>query len=45
MNFADGHAQSRKWATPGGYPTRSGATKGVDAQWVAQRFPAGLINP
>lgn len=46
MNFADGHAEGHKWATPGGYPTRSGPSGPcADAQWTAQRFPALLLNP
>ncbi len=45
MNFVDGHAEAHKWVTPGGYPTRSGSTKGVDARWTAERFPAMALNP
>jgi prepilin-type N-terminal cleavage/methylation domain-containing protein/prepilin-type processing-associated H-X9-DG protein len=46
MNFADGHAEGHKWVTPGGYPTRSGPTTPcVDAHWMAQRYPALLLNP
>lgn len=46
MNFADGHAEAHKWATPQGYPTRSGPTTPcADSQWTAQRFPALLLNP
>jgi prepilin-type N-terminal cleavage/methylation domain-containing protein/prepilin-type processing-associated H-X9-DG protein len=45
MNFVDGHAEAHKWATPQGYPTRTGSTKGADVRWVAHRFPAAQINP
>jgi prepilin-type N-terminal cleavage/methylation domain-containing protein len=46
MNFIDGHAESHKWATPLGYPTRSGPTTACqDSRWMAQRFPALLLNP
>ena len=46
MNFADGHAEGHKWATPQGYPLRSGPTSAcADSQWTAQRFPALLLNP
>ena len=45
MNFADGHAEGHRWTAPGGYPTRSGPAGGADPRWVAQRFPALLLNP
>jgi prepilin-type N-terminal cleavage/methylation domain-containing protein len=45
LNFVDGHAEGHKWLNPQGFPTRSGAIKGPDASWVAERFPALLINP
>jgi prepilin-type N-terminal cleavage/methylation domain-containing protein/prepilin-type processing-associated H-X9-DG protein len=46
MNFADGHAEGHKWITPKGYPTRTGPTTPCsDAQWVAQRTAALLLNP
>ena len=45
VSFADAHAEGHKWRTPEGYPTRSGSTKGVDATWTAERFPALLLNP
>ena len=46
MNFADGHAGGHKWATPSGYPTRSGPlTPCADSRWTAQRTPRLLVNP
>jgi len=45
MSFADAHAEGHKWVAPGGYPTRTGPTGGADPRWVAQRFPALLLNP
>ena len=46
MNFIDGHAESHKWTTPLGYPTRTGPTTACqDSRWMAQRFPALLLNP
>jgi prepilin-type N-terminal cleavage/methylation domain-containing protein len=46
MDYADGHAEGHKWATPNGYPTRSGPTgPSADARWMAQRYPALRLNP
>jgi len=46
MNFVDGHAEGHKWATPLGYPKRSGPTTACeDSRWMAKRFPALLLNP
>jgi prepilin-type N-terminal cleavage/methylation domain-containing protein len=46
MNFIDGHAEGHKWATPLGYPKRTGPTTACDdSRWMAKRFPALLLNP
>ena len=46
VDFVDGHAEAHKWATPQGYPNRSGPTTACqDSQWMAQRTPALLLNP
>ena len=46
MNFPDGHAESHRWATPKGYTARSGPTTPcADSQWMAQRYPALILNP
>jgi len=46
MNYVDGHADAHKWATPNGYPTRSGPfSPCTDAQWTAERFPSLQSNP
>ena len=46
MNYADGHAEGHKWATPQGYPARTGPTTPcADSRWMAQRYPALLLNP
>jgi len=46
MDFVDAHAEGHKWATPQGYPTRSGpAQPCADSRWTAQRYPALRLNP
>ncbi len=41
MNFADGHAASKKWMTPEGYSTWSGPkTSCDDSRWMAQHYPS-----
>jgi prepilin-type N-terminal cleavage/methylation domain-containing protein/prepilin-type processing-associated H-X9-DG protein len=45
MNFADGHAASKKWTTPQGYSTWSGPnTPCDDSRWTAQHY-ASQENP
>jgi prepilin-type N-terminal cleavage/methylation domain-containing protein len=46
MDFCDAHAESHKWTTPQGYPTRSGPSAPcADSRWTAQRYPALRLNP
>jgi prepilin-type N-terminal cleavage/methylation domain-containing protein len=46
VDYVDGHAEGHKWTTPQGYPTRSGpAQPCADSRWMAQRYPALLLNP
>jgi len=46
MNYCDGHAEAHKWATPQGYPSRTGPTTPcADSQWMAQRYAARIWNP